>query len=345
MTVSIIFEIYKTQLKEFLRQPAGIFWGMVFPIVMSWTLGTIFSKPKSLGEIAIIENHHFSLSHLQTLKEHPLFSNLSLKLLSKQQAENKVSQGLLFFYLEKTSSKHFQAYFNPKHPPSYQTYLHLQDLFRQKQNKTSFLKIKAIKTKQKRYIDFLFAGIITLMVVNSCLWGIGYALVERRIKKVLKRMTGTLMSKIDFIIATFLSRFTINMVEFLIFFIFIFFSFQIKIENGFLFMLLFIMGNMTFTALAFLVASRTESSHTISGLINAVVIPMMFFSEIFFPLQNFPFWLKKIFYFFPSTLLVHGLRNTSQNEVSFVTITPTFGLFAIMSFLFLTLSMKWFKWY
>ena len=345
MTISIIFEIYKTQLKEFLRQPAGIFWGMLFPIIMSWTLGTIFSKPKTLGEIVIIDNHHFSSLHLQTLKTHPLFSTLSLKLLSKQQAETKVNQGLLFFYLEKDSSHHFQAYFDPNYRPSYETYLHLQDLFRQKKNKTSLLKIKPIKTKQKRYIDFLFAGIITLMVVNSCLWGIGYTLVEKRIKKVLKRMTGTLMSKIDFIVATFLSRFTINLLEFLMFFTFIFLNFQIKIENGFLFIMLFTMGNITFTALAFLVASRTESSHTISGLINAVVIPMMFFSEIFFPLKNFPFWLEKVFHFLPSTLLVHGMRKSIENEASFLTMGPTFFLFTVMSFLFLSLSMKLFKWY
>ena len=57
-----------------------------------------------------------------------------------------------------------------------------------------------------RYIDFLIPGIIGMNLMGGGLWGVGFVLVDMRIRKLLKRFIATPMKKSDFMIAVMVSR-------------------------------------------------------------------------------------------------------------------------------------------
>src|SRR5262249_8083226 len=53
-----------------------------------------------------------------------------------------------------------------------------------------------------RYIDWLVPGLLGMQIMNGSLWGVGFALVEMRSKKLLKRFAVTPMKRWHFLFAT-----------------------------------------------------------------------------------------------------------------------------------------------
>ena len=64
-----------------------------------------------------------------------------------------------------------------------------------------------------RYIDFLIPGLLGMNLMNSGMWGIGFALVEMRQRKLLKRFVATPMRRSDFLLALTSSRLVLMVVE------------------------------------------------------------------------------------------------------------------------------------
>ena len=58
-----------------------------------------------------------------------------------------------------------------------------------------------------RYIDFLIPGLVGMNLMNSGMWGVGFALVDYRQRKLLKRYVATPMRRSDFLLAKVLGAF------------------------------------------------------------------------------------------------------------------------------------------
>ena len=64
-----------------------------------------------------------------------------------------------------------------------------------------------------RYVDFLVPGLIGMNLMSAGMWGVGYALVDMRIKKLLKRLLATPMRAADFMAALMATRVLSTFVE------------------------------------------------------------------------------------------------------------------------------------
>ncbi len=64
-----------------------------------------------------------------------------------------------------------------------------------------------------RYIDFLIPGLLGMNLMNSGMWGIGFALVDMRQRKLLKRYVATPMRRGDFLLAIMTSRLLLMVIE------------------------------------------------------------------------------------------------------------------------------------
>ena len=67
--------------------------------------------------------------------------------------------------------------------------------------------------KGSRYIDFLLPGILGLNLMGTGIWGIGFSIVNARLKKTLKLLTATPMRKRDYLLAQISSRFVFLVLE------------------------------------------------------------------------------------------------------------------------------------
>jgi ABC-type multidrug transport system permease subunit len=239
-------------------------------------------------------------------------------------------------------------HFDPFNPEAQLVYLQLTQLFgRGKQSMTHQTdNIEPLTVSGTRYIDFLVPGLITMGIMMSCMWGISYGIIEKRTKKLLRRMIATPMRKSSFLIAMVTVRFGMNAIEAILLLVFTFLFFGITIQgNLWGLILIFLAGNIVFSGLAILISSRTANTEIGNGLINAVVLPMMVLSGIFFSYHNFPDWAVFFITKLPLTMLTDNMRGIfieglGISEVVF----PSILLFAL-GIGFFTAGLKLFRWY
>src|SRR5690606_21573584 len=69
-----------------------------------------------------------------------------------------------------------------------------------------------------------------------------------------------------------------------------------------------LVGAMSFTGLAILIASRTSSTEVAQGLMNVATLPMWLLSGVFFSYERFPEAVQPIIQGLPLTALNDALR-------------------------------------
>ena len=159
-------------------------------------------------------------------------------------------------------------------------------------------------------------------------------------------MVATPMSKADFLISHFLARLVLSFIESLVLVLFAWVYFHININiNYFALFLIMIAGNIAFSGIAILCASRTALTEVGNGLINAVQMPMMVLSGVFFSYRNFPDWAIPFIKVLPLTMLADGMRSifiesAGLHEVMIDIVSLT-GVGAIL----FAISLRIYKWY
>ena len=151
------------------------------------------------------------------------------------------------------------------------------------------------------------------------MWGIGYALVDMRIKKLLRRLLATPMRAADFLAAQMVTRllFTVVEVGYLLGFAWLALGVPVR---GSLFAVLAValLGAMSFAGLGLAVASRPRKIETVSGLMNLVMLPMFVGSGVFFSVDRFPQAVQPFLRALPLTALNDALRAVTLEGASLV---------------------------
>jgi ABC-type multidrug transport system permease subunit len=238
--------------------------------------------------------------------------------------------------------------FDPMNPDAQLTYLKLSSVIGQGsvQPVASNSDIKPLTVTGTRYIDFLVPGLITMGVMMSSMWGISYGIIEKRSKKLLRRLVATPMKKSHFLIALITVRVTMNFIESLVLFLFALFAFRLSIQGSIsALILVFIAGNIAFAGIAVFVSSRTSNTEAGNGMINFVVFPMMILSGIFFSYQNFPDWSLPVIRNLPLTMLTDGVRSIFNEGAGYHEVALPILILLIIGISFFSIGLKIFKWH
>ena len=160
-----------------------------------------------------------------------------------------------------------------------------------------------------RYIVFLIPGLIGLKTMGGGLWGVGFLLVNFRIGKLLKRFAATPMPRRDFLLAVLLARLTFLIPDVSVLLLMGVLVFGMPIVGSlWLIALLEVIGALAFAGIGLLIASRAQTTETVSGLMNLVMLPMWIFSGLFFSSDRFPETIQPFIQALPLTQLLIGLR-------------------------------------
>jgi ABC-type multidrug transport system permease subunit len=141
------------------------------------------------------------------------------------------------------------------------------------------------------------------------MWGLGFAIVEARQKKLLKRMVASPMPRWQYLTSFLLSRLALLVVEVAVFLGFARLAFGVPFR-GSLWQLGFlcVLTSLAFSALGLLVSSRAKTMEAASGLMNLVMLPMWILSGVFFSASRFPIALQPLVRALPLTAAVDALR-------------------------------------
>ena len=160
-----------------------------------------------------------------------------------------------------------------------------------------------------RYIDFLIPGLIGLNTMGGGLWGIGFLLVNFRIGKLLKWFVATPMPRRDFLLAILGARLTFLIPDLACSCCWARSSSACRSGGAcWLVVLVDVVGALAFAGIGLLVASRAQTTETVSGLMNLVMLPMWLFSGVFFSSERFPAAIQPFIQALPLTQLVNALR-------------------------------------
>jgi ABC-type multidrug transport system permease subunit len=370
-------QLIEAHFKEIARQPAVIFWGIIFPILMALGLGIAFTQKSDIvRHVAVIENDP-AIS--ENAKTESLIQTFLEKHTDKiQDAEDKLTQykitlpdtklGNTTFIFEKTDwhqalvllkrgnlsiiidekNGRIEYHFDPLNTDAHFTYMKLSNIFSNnsvpvKENITG---IQPLTVSGTRYIDFLVPGLMAMGIMMSCMWGLSYGMIDKRSKKLLRRMVATPMRKSYFLVSLMTVRIAMNLIESTLLFLFAWLVFNITIAGSIVGLLaIFIAGNIAFGGIAIFISCRTANTEIGNGLVNAVVMPMMVLSGVFFSYHNFPDWSIPFIQKLPLTILADGLRSIFIEGAGFTeAILPAAALFSIGVFFF-SVGLRFFKWH
>jgi len=360
-----LYQLSKAQFLETVREPGILFWGMVFPILISVGLGLAFTQTKEYKfNIAIVNTVPQTLDSLLTQYAQPKENKGEIT--RHWAVPDKILGNTVFIFhfmtwddaiialkrnevdiLITDSAAQCHYHFDPHNSQAQLAYLKLTTLLKSPPSNFSEQgKIEALTLKGVRYIDFLIPGVIALGIINSLCWGVSYAIVERRSQKLLRRMVATPMKKSNFLISMVLVRIAMNFVQIGLFFSVAWLIFGTTIQGSlWALLILFLSANIAFAGIAILLASRTSKVEVGNGLINAITMPMMILSGIFFSYHNFPDWSIGFIKALPLTAIADGLRAIFNEGAGFPGIMlPSFFLFALGVVCF-SIGVKVFKWY
>ena len=196
-----------------------------------------------------------------------------------------------------------------------------------------------------RYIDFLIPGLIGMNVMNAAMWGIGFALVDMRQRKLLKRFAATPMRRSDFLLSLASSRLVFMVIEVAVLLGFGVLVFHMRVLGSVPAILsIGAIGALGFAGLGLLTASRAQKLESISGLINLIMMPMWIFSGVFFSYERFPAVIHPFIKALPLTALNDALRATILEGAPLITQAARLLVLALWGGISFVLALRWFRW-
>ena len=337
-----LIELTLARFREFLREPEAVFWVFMFPVIMTCALGIAF---RSRGEEPVIAGVVDQAGADALVRALEGAGGFSVRRIPADEVDRAVRDGRAPVVVV------------PGNPPTYR--------FDQARAESQVARLAVDRALQRaagradaftpveqpvqsvgsRYVDWLVPGLLGMNIMSTGLWGVGFSIVQARMKKLLKRLVATPMSKAHYLMAHVFSRLLFLALEVVVIigFAWLFFDVEVHGALGSL-AALSLLGALSFGGLGLLLASRARTIEAVSGLMNLVMLPMWVLSGVFFASTNFPDAMQPFIKLLPLTALNDALRaivNEGQSITAVASETAILAGWGLISFI---LSLRLFRW-
>jgi ABC-2 type transport system permease protein len=304
---SALAALTRARVLEFLREPEAVFWVFAFPILMAVILGFAFrDRPPQPLPVGVVEGPA-SPGLAKALSSAGTLRPLACPSVAAGLEELRI--GKIALLVEQTDSLVY--HFDPTRPDARLARLEADDAIQRARGRKdpSPAREAAVHEKGSRYIDFLLPGILGLNLMGTGIWGIGFAIVNARLKKTLKLMVATPMRRSDYLLSHILSRFVFLILEVAVILAFGLAVFQVPVRgSAALLAAVAVIGALAFAGLGLLTAARARTLEAANGLMNLVMVPMWLLSGVFFSAERFPAAVQPLIQALPLTAVNNALR-------------------------------------
>jgi ABC-2 type transport system permease protein len=325
---------------EFLREPEALFWVFVFPILLAAGLGLAFrNRPPDVVRIGAI-----TPELTESLQQERL---LNVQQLSAQAAEEALRTGKVALLAVPGPGRTVVFRYDDTNPEG-RTARILADRAVQKaagRVDPVASSDQLMRESGSRYIDFLIPGLLGMNLMGSAIWGMGFAIVDARRKKLMKRLIATPMPRSYYLLSFAFSRLALLVVEVGVLLGFGVLVFRVPVRGSLVNLAtLCVLASLSFSALGLLIASRAKTIEAASGLMNLVMMPMWIVSGVFFSTQRFPDVLQPVIKALPLTAAIDALRTNMLQGGSFAEVAPQVGVLGAWLVVCFMLALKLFRW-
>jgi ABC-2 type transport system permease protein len=299
-------ELLLSRMREFIREPEAIFWVYGFPLLLALGLGIAFRNQPADKVFVDVQQGPAAAAMAQNLHQSP---DMVVAICAPEDCRNRLRLGKSSLVVIPGDPATFM--FDPTRSESVLARQRVNDVLQRAAGRRDAFGTREEHLTQPgaRYIDFLIPGLLGMNLMGSGLWGVGYVIVDMRVRKLLKRLIATPMKRETFLWSMISARLLFVIPELVIVLSAGVLVFGMLIRGTiFAILVLCLAGAIAFSGLGLLVASRAQRLETVSGLMNLVMLPMWLFSGIFFSSERFPAILQPFVRALPLTQLNNALR-------------------------------------
>ncbi|MCA9027636.1 MAG: ABC transporter permease [Planctomycetaceae bacterium] len=340
------YQLMKVRVLEFIRQPEAIFWVYVFPLIMVVALGLAFRSEPVESMAVDIQEGPAAETIKESLETDPRFR---VQISNEQEARRRLRVGkaeLIVVAGESAESKYRYLY-DPTRPGSLLARNATDDVLQRAAGREDVIATSDTEVRDpgSRYIDFLIPGLIGMGLMGGGMWGVGFAIVDMRIRQLLKRFLGTPMKKNHFLAAMMCSRLLFTIPEIVVLLVFSRLIFGVQNQGCYgIVGLLVILGGFEFAGIGLLVASRAKTLEAVSGLMNLVMVPMWIGSGIFFSPDRFPDFVQPFIKLLPLTPLISALRRVMLEGVGLSALGTESSIILGWGLVTFLIALRTFRW-
>ena len=356
---SPLLHLIVARVKEFVRQPEAIFWSYGFPVLMVLALGVAFrNKPVTRIVVDVVGGANASAVQEKfgtdpTFEVHVTDGDSARLRLRTARTDLVIVPGAQTSpdasSPRPAGGNSYHYLYDPTRPESALARLRVDDTLQRAEGRQDAVSVtdQLVEEPGSRYVDFLVPGLLGMNIMAGGLWGVGFAIVYMRIRKLLKRLVATPMKKSHFLTSVIVSRLLFMVPGVLTILFFSWLVFGVGIQGRVVDVAVLVLaGAFTFSGIGLLAASRATTIETISGLMNLVMLPMWVFSGVFFSSARFPEFIQPFIKALPLTPLIDGLRATMLEGIALSDPAQGVRLLWLVGWGLVTfvLALRWFRW-
>jgi ABC-type multidrug transport system permease subunit len=337
-------QLITARIKEFYREPMAIFWVYGFPLLMALALGLAFrAKPREDITIDIVGNGDVK----GVAEQFKTDQRFKIVVGVPQDWRRRLQSGKTDLVIEvsgQSSGLAVKFHDQPYRAESQKAAWAASDILLNDSSKPR-PSLTHLDEAGSRYIDFFLPGLMGLNLMGGGLWGVGFVLVDMRVRKLLKRFLATPMRRSDFLLAVMISRLLFTVADVVVLLVFGYFVFGVRCQGNYLeLMAAVLLGSATFAGIGLLVACRAQTIETISGLMNLVMLPMWICSGVFFASEKFPAGMQPVVNALPLTALNQLLRGIMLDGNSLAAMLPQVAILLAWGTVSFAIALKVFRW-
>ncbi|MDR2708214.1 MAG: ABC transporter permease [Nitrososphaerota archaeon] len=347
----------------YLRNKFGLFFGLIFPVVLILIFGAIFSG--DTGTINVYAQNQDTGAFNQNIGNQFLIAlneSSTIKVITVDISENfpdylathSSSDGIIIppnftenYLLEQPVN--ITVYGSPASSTSgivsgtvsgYANYFNLQRF-----NGSMIISLNSttVSTNQSSYIDFLIPGLIAFSILTNPMFSLVNIAADYKKNKLFRQLSLTPLTKMEWLIAKVLFYIALSFAGFLLMVGVGVFAFGAHVTLSIWLIPFLILGPLLFASLGMLVGTVAKNPETAGVIGNIVTFPMMFLAGTFFPIDIMPEYLQTIAHALPLFYVTEGLNNVMvYNNIPNALID--IAILGTITLVIFCLAVKLFKW-
>ncbi|HWN17668.1 MAG TPA: ABC transporter permease [Gemmatimonadales bacterium] len=339
-----LVQLTRVRYREFFREPEAVFWVFIFPVLLAAGLGIAFRNrtPERTG-VAVVAGDSGAARVADALGRAP---DLQVSVLPASAAAEALRTGEAALVVV-PGPREVEYRYDDTRPESRVARLLVDEALQRAAGRPDAVPVsdRVVHERGSRYIDFLVPGLLGMNLMGSGIWGVGFAIVDARKKRLLKRLIATPMSRAQYLASFVLSRLTLLVIEVGLLLGFGVLVFGVPIRGPLTVLVaLCLLSSLAFTSVGLLVSSRVQTMEGASGLMNLVMLPMWIFSGVFFSASRFPDSLQPFIQALPLTAVVDALRANVLRGAGWQAVAPELGIILAWLGVSFLLALKLFRW-
>jgi ABC-2 type transport system permease protein len=357
--------------RGYFRNWAGLFFGIIFPVIIIGLFGAIFAgsggavtvyvQNKDTGQF-LPPQMNIATQFIQALNGTNVNATwpISVQLVdpsenfTKYLADHSASDGVIIpadFSLNylSNSSVNLVVYGNPAQSSSaivsgtLTAIVNQFNLQRYGGRPIIGVTQTTVNTQQTKYIDFLIPGLIGFSILVSPMFSMVNITSEYKKTKLFKQLSLTPLHKMEWLASKVIWYIILSTISFLLLVAVGVYGFGAHMTLTVWLIPFLILGPMLFCSAGMLVGTITKSIESASVLGNIITFPMMFLSGTFFPISTMPEYLRNFAHVLPLFYIVEGLNNVMV-YANYAGALMDIAVTAVITVIVFVAAAKLFKW-